>query len=92
MIEYLKKIFINFRLTLSEIFLLELIFYVVMWLSNPFLAKLLTLSIAPMVCAVLILSLIAELLDKTKVPRRYFYVMALSVLAPIMAWGIMQLF
>jgi hypothetical protein len=48
-------------------------------------ATLLTLIIGAIVLAVLLLALISEAIERSRVPRRYFYVMGLSVLAPLVA-------
>ena len=75
----------NFRLSLLEIFLLETVVWLVMWLLNDYMATLLTLIIGAIVLAVLLLALISEAIERSKVPRKYFFVMGLSVLAPLVA-------
>lgn len=75
----------NLRLSLLEIFLLEVVVWLVLWLSNDYLATFLTLIIGAIVLAVLIIALMAEAIERSKVPRRYFYVMLLSVVAPLAA-------
>jgi len=77
----------NIRLTLFEIFLLEVVVWLGLWLLNDYLATLLTLITGAIVLAVLLFALIAEAIERSKVPRRYFYVMALSLLAPFVAAG-----
>lgn len=76
------------RLSLLEIFLLEMVVWFGLWLLNDYLATLLTLTIGAIVSAVLIIALAAEAIERSKVPRRYFWVMALSILAPLLAAGI----
>lgn len=78
----------SFRLTLGEIFLIQLIIWLVIWISNPYVASLLTISIGIMVFAVLIIAIISELIERSKVPRNYFYVMAISILAILVSAGI----
>jgi hypothetical protein len=73
------------RLTLTEIFLIQLAVWLLLWLGNDYLATLLTLIIGAIVSAVLIIALLAEAIERSKVPRRYFYGMALSILAPVVA-------
>ena len=75
----------NIRLSLLEIFLLEVVVWLGLWLSNDYLATLLTLILVAIVLAVLLIALMAEAIERSKVPRRYFYVMALSILAPMVA-------
>jgi hypothetical protein len=67
-----------------EIFLVQIIVYLLLWLWNDFVATLLSLSFAAIGLFVLIISLIAEMIDRSKVPRWYFYVIILSVLTPIL--------
>ncbi len=75
----------NIRLSLLEIFLLEVVVWLGLWLSNDYLATLLTLILVAIVLAVLLIALMAEAIERSKVPRRYFYVMGLSVIAPMVA-------
>jgi hypothetical protein len=81
----MKKIF---RLSLGEIFLLQLIFWLTLWLLNDFIATLLTLCIGAVVSAVLIVALLAEVFERSKVPRQYFYIMGISILCMVLAAGI----
>jgi hypothetical protein len=76
------------RLSLLEIFLIELVVWSALWLTNEYIAALLTIIISVIVCAILILSFISEWIEKSKVPRSYFSIMALSVLASLVAAGI----
>lgn len=78
----------NIRLSLTEIFLLELIAWLALWLLNDYLATLLTLILGAIVSAVLLFASIAEWIERSKVPRRYFQVMGLSILAPLVAAGL----
>lgn len=75
----------GFRFSLSEIFLVELIVWMALWLLNDYVATLLTLILTAIVFAILILALISEWIERSKVPRKYFAIMGLSVLAPVVA-------
>lgn len=67
-----------------ELLLAECILFSLVWLWHDYIAKFLTLLI-PMICAgVLIVSLIAEFLDRSKVSRFYYLAMGISVLSPIL--------
>jgi hypothetical protein len=81
----MKKVF---RLTLGEFFFLQLIFWLALWMLNDFVATLLTLSIAAVVLAVLIVALLSELFERSKVPRLYFYAMGITLLSILLAAGI----
>ena len=71
-----------------EIFLIEVIFYLGLWLLNDYVAMYLSLVFGSIFMFILLFTGIAELLERSKVSRKYFWVMALSVLAPIIAAAI----
>ncbi|MBK8554878.1 MAG: hypothetical protein IPL65_03500 [Lewinellaceae bacterium] len=75
----------SIRLSTIEIFLLELIAWLALWLLNDYLATLLTAILVPIVLSILIISAISEFLERSKVPRKYFRVMLVSALAPIVS-------
>lgn len=64
---------------------MELIVWLGIWLSNDYLALLLTIILVAIVLAVLIIALISEALERSRVSRRYFQIMALSAVAPVVA-------
>lgn len=76
------------RLSLLEIFLLETVVWLGLWLLNDYLAALLTLILGAIVSAVLIIALLSEAIERSKVPKQYFQIMAISVLCMIVAAGI----
>ena len=79
----------NKRLPLFEIFLIELILFMLLWFLDPLIAKIFTILV-PSVCAcVLIISLIAEMLERSKVPRLFYLALFVSIIAPLVAGGIM---
>jgi len=71
----------NIRLSLFEIFLLQTSAWLGLWLLSDYIAALLTLIIGAIVLAVLTIALIAEAIERSRVPKRYFLVMALSILS-----------
>ncbi|MEM1323616.1 MAG: hypothetical protein AAGG75_25365 [Bacteroidota bacterium] len=74
-----------FRLRPIEIFLLQFIFYLLLWLWNDYLATLLSGILAVVCFSILIISLITEWIEPSKVPRWYFWLMLASILAPVLA-------
>jgi energy-converting hydrogenase Eha subunit A len=78
----------RFRPSIAEIFFLETAGWLAVWLVNDYVATLLTLVVSAIVFAVLVIALLAEAIERSKVPRRYFAVMAVSVVAPLVAAGI----
>lgn len=75
----------HLRLSLLEIFLLEVVVWLGLWLLSDYIATLLTLITGAIVSAVLLIALMAEVIERSKVPRRYFYVMLLSIIAPVVS-------
>lgn len=78
MLSFLKSIGI------VEISLFQFIVYCLIWLSNPYLATLITSIVVPIFAMLLIISLIAELIERSKVPKWYFKFMFISVIIPIL--------
>ncbi len=67
------------------LFLIETIVFLAIWLMNDYLASLLSI-ILPVICfALLIISLIAERLEKSNVPKFYFQSMVVTIFAPLCA-------
>lgn len=75
----------HIRLSLLEIFLLQTIAWLSLWLLSDYIAALLTLIIGAIVSAVLIIALISEAIERSKVPKMYFQVMALSIFSMVLA-------
>lgn len=73
------------KLTVFEVFLLEVVVWLAFWLLNDYMATLLTLIIVAIVSSVLIIAMISEWIERSKVTRYYFQVMAVSVAAPLVA-------
>ena len=78
----------HFRPSLLEIFVFEVIVWLGLWLLSDYVATLLTLAVGAIVLAILVIALLAELVERSKVPRRYFSIMALSFLAIVTAAGL----
>jgi len=78
MLSFLKSIGI------VEICLFQVILYSLMWLSNSYFATLITAITVPIFFAILLISLIAELIDRSKVPKSYFKFLVLSILIPLL--------
>jgi hypothetical protein len=71
------------RFNLTEIALGQAVIYLLIWMWNDHVATLLSLSFSAIAFAVLLLSLISELLERSKVPRWYYWVMFVSGVVPI---------
>ena len=75
-----------------EIFLIQFIIYCILWLLDDYVASLLTLVFTAIFIFLFIISVLAELIEPSKVPRWYYYFMGISVLAPIIAALVFVLF
>ncbi len=76
---------------LIEIFLAETILYAVLWLSNDYLATLLSVVFVGIFLFVLLISLLAEWIERSGVPRSYYGFMVISILSPLITAAIMVL-
>ena len=68
-----------------EIFLFETIIWLGLWLVSDYVATLLTVILSAILVAILLFSLVAEAIERSKVPASYFIVMAISIAAGILA-------
>lgn len=73
------------RIRPIEILLGEVVLYLIIWVFNDYMATMLSLIFGSIFLLILLVSLVVELVEKSKVPRWYFIFMGLSVLAPIIA-------
>ena len=69
---------------LAEIFLAETIVYVLLWLTNDYLATLLSVVFAGIFLFILLISLLAEWIERSGVPRSYYGFMVVSILSPLL--------
>lgn len=65
-------------------FLLQCIIYCLLWMYDEYLGLLLSLVLACIFTALLIFALIAELIEKSKVPRSFFIWMLISIAPPVL--------
>ncbi len=70
------------KLGILELSLIQIIMYSLIWLVNSYLGFLLCLIIGSIAAALLILSLILEVIEKSKVPKSYYRFMLSAVLCP----------
>lgn len=67
-----------------EVLLLEAVVFLVLWLTNDYLALILSLIIGGIALSLLVFALVAELLERSKVPRYYYILMAGTVIVPLL--------
>jgi len=75
------------KLSLLEIFLIEFVFFALLWLVDDYIASMLTVVISSICFFILILSLIAEWIEKSKVPKSYYIIMFISTITPWIVTG-----
>jgi bacteriorhodopsin len=73
---------------MGEVFLIQVFLYMVCWLLNDYLATMVSLIFGTMFFAILLVSLVVEVVERSRVPRWYFVFMLISVIAPLVSAGI----
>jgi len=71
-----------------ELLLFQLVIYFMLWLGNDYVATMISLVFAGIFFLILIISLMVEGVESSKVPRWYYGYMLVSTLAPIVSSGI----
>ncbi len=79
------------RTRLLEIFLGETIVYALLWLVNDYLATMLSVVFIGIFLLILTISLLAEWIERSKVPRAYYIFMVISILSPLLTGLLMLL-
>ena len=70
---------------LTILFLTEFIVFFSLWLFDDYVGTMLSINFSLISLFILIIALIAEWLDRSKVPRLYFGFMLVSVFTPLIA-------
>ncbi len=76
---------------LPEIFLGQVALYTLLWLSTPYIASLLTLILGAVSLVILLLSLIVDWIEPSRIAPWYYRFLLLSFLAPLLV-GLLFLF
>lgn len=66
----------------KEILIIEAIVFILFWILNEYLASLLTFIAVPIFSGILVVSLIAEKIEKSEVSKEYFYLIGWLALIP----------
>ncbi len=75
-----------------ELSIVQAIIYTTIWLTNEYLATLITFIFVPLFFAILLISLIADQLEKSKISKSYYYFMASGFIVPLLIALFMKLF
>lgn len=70
----------------KEILLTQAILLTLLWLTNEYLAHLMTYILVPVFIAILIIALIAEKIERSKVPKYYFLMMGYMIAVFILTY------
>ena len=73
------------RLSTIEIFLIEFVLFLGLWLFNDYMGTLLSIILASISFFLLLIALVAEYLEPSRIPRWYFVIMISTILAPLAA-------
>lgn len=71
------------HINLAIVLLLQAVIYSALWLWNEFVASYLTIIFPGMILVVLIIAGIADLIEPSRIPRWYYGLMIVSILAPL---------
>ena len=75
-----------FKSPVLEVFLVEVILYLLLWLWNNYMATLLTIALILIFMAIWVISKSAEFFSETTpVPKIYFSFVTISIFAPILS-------
>ena len=67
----------------KEILIIEAIAFLGLWIIDEYIATLLTFIASPIFAGICIVSLIAEKIERSRIQREYFYMMAGLAIIPI---------
>jgi len=71
-----------------EVFLLQVVVYLLLWVVYSYLALILSMIIGGICALILLVALVVELVERSKVPRWYYVLMVISAAAPLLAMGL----
>jgi len=77
-----------FNLGLLEIFLIQVVLYAILWVMSDYTATLLTLTLPIIFFCLLMLALLSELVQRSKISSWYYWFMGISIFAPILTAAI----
>lgn len=72
------------RLATIEALLIQVIFYLLLWLWDDYLASIISLILGGISFSVLIISYLVELVERSRVSKDYYRVMFFCFLAPVL--------
>lgn len=76
------------RIGLIEIALVELVLCLLLWVIDEYIASLLCVAIPAISLAILIIAIIAEWIEPSKVPRIFFGMLLITALVPLISFAV----
>ena len=71
------------RTNLFIVTLLQAVIYSGLWLWNEYVASILTIIFPGMILVILIIGTIADLIEPSRIPRWYYWLMVISIVTPL---------
>ena len=75
------------KVSLFEIFLIQLVLYTALWLVDEYVASYICIVIPAIAIVLTFVAFLAELIEPSKVPRKYYSFMLISTITPIVVGG-----
>ena len=67
----------------TEIVLVESIFFTLCWIINDYIALILSIALTAIIAAVLLIAMVSEKIERSRVPRSFFVTLFVCVFPPI---------
>ena len=72
-----------------EVFLVQVVIYSLLWIADDYIATFLSVIFAAIALFILLISLLVELIEPSKVPRFYYYYIVSAIIAPVITGVLM---
>ena len=72
------------RVSLFEIFLIQVVVYALIWLTDDYIGSYMSIVIPVLAAGVLVVALLSELIEPSRISRKYFWVMGISIATPLL--------
>jgi 4-hydroxybenzoate polyprenyltransferase len=73
------------------LFLAEMVICLLFWLLDTTAGYIFTVAVSSIAVAMLLVALIADRIEASKITRAYYYGMVITIIAPLAAWGLIVL-
>jgi hypothetical protein len=73
------------------LFLSELLICLLFWVLDPVAGSIFTVVVSSVAAALLVIAFIADRIEASKIGKSYYYGMAITVVTPLIVWGVVSL-